>query len=141
MQIHSKPVIEAPSLIDYTTDDSDDVTDIDCMRYFHDRDLYDIQQTQLNQLNGNNISIKRKLPFRTRKQKRKRDVTRTFWYESYVIDKYGTFSDPQHSDSKLFSLRFSHSFASVKSIVEKIQEPEHYFWKQTKDGRGNYTLC
>jgi hypothetical protein len=24
-------------LIDYTTDDSDDVTDIDCMRYFHDR--------------------------------------------------------------------------------------------------------
>ena len=77
-----------------------------------------------------------KRPFRHRKAYTKRDPKTSFWWSDYVIDADHTWRDPTHRNGKLFGFRFSHSFDSVHEIVAKIQEGEHYFWRNKTDNKG-----
>lgn len=81
-------------------------------------------------------ATKKKRPYMRRKVYQKRCPMSSYWWIDYVIDVNHTWRDEKHRDGKLFRYRFSHSFDSVKEIVDKIQEPEHYFWKNRTDGRG-----
>ena len=77
-----------------------------------------------------------KRPFKHRKTYLRRDPRTSFWWIDYVIDAGHTWRDPTHRDGKLFRTRFSHNFDSVHEIVAKIQEEEHYFWRNKTDNRG-----
>jgi hypothetical protein len=81
-------------------------------------------------------ATKKKRPYMRRRVYQKRCPMSSYWWIDYVIDINHTWRDEKHRDGKLFRHHFSHSFDSVKEIVNKIQEPDHYFWKNRSDGRG-----
>ena len=78
---------------------------------------------------------KKKL-FRSRKTYRKKDPKTSNWWNDYVIDERGTFSDLSHRDGRLFAYRFSFSLISVRELVSKIKEKEENFWKKKYDAAG-----
>ena len=77
-----------------------------------------------------------KRPFRHRKTYTRRDPKTSFWWLDYVLDEDRTWRDPTHRNGKLFRFRFSHNFDSVQEIIAKIQEGEHYFWRNKTDNKG-----
>lgn len=120
--------MEAPELInfmDYATGQIDVVKFSIAEHEFDDRkrDVPDIDKV-----------VKR--PFKTRKTYVRRDPMSSFWWQDYVIDVDHTWRDPYHRNGKLFRYRFSHNYDSVHEIVAKIQEKEHFFWRNKTDNRG-----
>ena len=63
---------------------------------------------------------KKKL-FRSRKTYRKKDPKTSNWWNDYVIDERGTFSDLSHRDGRLFS---SFSFIFDTNSLTEIREKE-----------------
>lgn len=121
--------LASPNILDYLEDDGDD---IDLIAYEEaEKDHVEEKKRCIN------ISVlAKKKPYLQRKQYRRRNPRDSIWYIDYVVDVYGTWRDPNHRDGKFFNNRFSHSFNSVVEIVEKIQEPEHMFWKAGRDCTG-----
>ena len=122
--------MELPQMIDYIDYPSGS---LDMFRYSTSLQQYDDKKRELESLVS---STSAKRPFATRRSYRRRDPKSSIWWIDYVVDEYHTFRDPTHRDGKLFRFRFSHSFDSVYEIVAKIQEKEHYFWRNKTDSRG-----
>ena len=121
--------MEYPDLIDF----------VDCVSGSFDffkystsvRNYEEKKRDSLDMVEGINIR-----PFKHRKTYFRRDPRTSFWWIDYVIDAGHTWRDPTHRDGKLFRIRFSHNFDSVHEIVAKIQEKEHYFWRNKTDNTG-----
>jgi hypothetical protein len=83
------------------------------------------------------IEVERKRKkFMPRQSYRKKDPKTSVWWQDYVLDERETFRNINHRDGRLFAFRFSHSFNSVKELVQKIKEPEENFWRNRKDAAG-----
>lgn len=82
------------------------------------------------------LNESKKKKFRSRKTNRKRDPKTSNWWNNYVIDGRGTFSDLSHRDGRLFAYRFAFSLISVRELVSKIKEKEENFWKKKYDAAG-----
>ena len=127
--------MDSPMLINYFEDGL--FEDIDLISYYKDKEEHE-QRKNVEQATA---SIKVKT-FKRRRKRRKKDPKKSVWYLDYVLDEHGTFRDENHADGKLFSYRFSHSFAAVHSIARKITEKEHRFWrvKKTVEGKFHFNL-
>lgn len=79
---------------------------------------------------------KKTRPFARRKRHPRIDPKTSAWWHRYVIDENKTWRDVNHRDGKLFALRFSLDFVSVKELTDKISEPEHNFWRNDYDHAG-----
>lgn len=120
--------ISSPNILDYLDEDGED---IDLLAYDDAEKEFLVKKRQLKK-----PEMSSKKPYLQRKRYFRRNPRDSIWYIDYVIDVNRTWRDPLHRDGKTFSNRFSHSFDSVCEIVEKIQEPEHNFWKASRDATG-----
>ena len=130
MQLNQiSPSMEYPELIDFVDFASGQ---LDMFKYGNSLLEYEDKKRDL----PDKLEKSSKRPFRHRKTYKKRDPRTSFWWLDYVIDADHTWRDPTHRNGKLFRFRFSHSFDSVHEIVAKIQEGEHYFWRNKTDNKG-----
>jgi hypothetical protein len=122
-------MMEHPELIDYI----DFATGkLDLFKYSYSLLEYDDRKRELPDI----IEKSGKRKFMHRNVYDGRDPRTSFWWLDYVIDAGRTWRDPTHKNGKLFRHRFSHSFNSVHEIVAKIQEGEHFFWKNKTNNAG-----
>ena len=119
-----------PDLIDYFEDD--EMKNIDCVRFIIDSQNYEAGEKR----KAPTLEEKKRRPYVERKTHARRDPKSTHWWLDYVVDAERTWRDPGHRNGKLFKRRFCLSFVSVHELVQKIREPEHSFWRESKDAVG-----
>jgi hypothetical protein len=119
--------MDSPRLINY-------FEDIDIAAFFRDKRLSD--ELKAEAMKEAEVIVKH---FKERKRYIKKDPRNSPWFLDYVLDSNKTFSDEGHRDGKFFRRRFCHSLESVLSIVRKITEKEHRFWRVKTSPEGNGT--
>jgi hypothetical protein len=76
----------------------------------------------------------RKKPYVQRRVYVKRDPRSTNWYQEYVLNLNGTWSDPSHRDYNLFRRRFvidQPSFIELVSTIRSLNDLNGKFWNVT----------